>query len=62
MHRGNYQAWDFSRLKQINTSNVGSLQLRWVWAMDDGGRQQFNPLVHDGVMRLPTYDKRRRVP
>ncbi|HEX4269991.1 MAG TPA: PQQ-binding-like beta-propeller repeat protein [Rhizomicrobium sp.] len=52
MHRGNYQAWDFSRLKQITTSNVGSLQLRWVWAMDDGGRQQFNPLVHDGVMFL----------
>jgi alcohol dehydrogenase (cytochrome c) len=50
MHRGNYQAWDFSRLKQINTANVGSLQLRWVWAMDDGGRQQFNPLVHDSVM------------
>jgi len=52
MHRGNYQAWDFSRLKQINTGNVGSLQLRWVWAMDEGGRQQFNPLVHDGTMFL----------
>ena len=50
MHRGNYQAWDFSRLKQINASNVGSLQLRWVWAMDEGGRQQFNPLIHDGTM------------
>lgn len=52
MHRGNYQAWDFSRLKQINTSNVASLQLRWVYAMDEGGRQQFNPLVHDGTMFL----------
>jgi alcohol dehydrogenase (cytochrome c) len=52
MHRGNYQAWDFSRLKQVNTSNAGSLQLRWVYAMDEGGRQQFNPLVHDGVMFL----------
>ena len=50
MHRGNYQAWSFSRLKQINTSNVGSLQLRWVWAMDEAGRQQLNPLVHDGAM------------
>jgi alcohol dehydrogenase (cytochrome c) len=50
MHRGNYQAWDFSRLKQINTSNVANLQLRWVYAMDEGGRQQFNPLVHDGTM------------
>lgn len=52
MHRGNYQAWDFSRLKQINTANAGSLQLRWVYAMDEGGRQQFNPLVHDGTMFL----------
>ena len=52
MHRGNYQSWDFSRLTQVNTSNVGSLQLRWVYAMDEGGRQQFNPLVHDGVMFL----------
>lgn len=52
MHRGNYQAWDFSRLAQINTSNVASLQLRWVYAMDEGGRQQFNPLVHDGTMFL----------
>src|SRR4051812_12694256 len=52
MHRGNYQAWDFSRLKQINTSNVANLQLRWVYAMDEGGRQQFNPLVHDGTMFL----------
>jgi len=50
MHRGNYQAWDFSRLKQINTANVGTLQLRWVYAMDEGGRQQFNPLIHDGTM------------
>ena len=52
MHRGNYQAWDFSRLTQVNTANAGSLQLRWVYAMDEGGRQQFNPLVHDGVMFL----------
>ena len=52
MHRGNYQAWDFSRLNQINTTNVANLQLRWVWAMDEGGRQQFNPLIHDGVMFL----------
>jgi alcohol dehydrogenase (cytochrome c) len=50
MHRGNYQAWSFSRLKQITTANVDSLQLRWVWSMDEGGRQQMNPLIHDGTM------------
>ena len=52
MHRRNYQAWSFSPLKQINSANAGNLQLRWVWAMDESGRQQFNPLVHDGVMFL----------
>ncbi len=50
MHRGNYQAWSYSRLKQITTENVGNLQLRWVWSMDEGGRQQMNPLIHDGTM------------
>lgn len=50
MHRGNYQAWSHSRLKQITAANVGSLQLRWVWSMDEGGRQQMNPLIHDGTM------------
>jgi glucose dehydrogenase len=33
MHRGNYQAWDFSRLRQINATIVANLQLRWVWAI-----------------------------
>ena len=46
MHRGNYQAWDFSRLAQVNTANVANLS--WAAGMDEGGRQRFNPLVHDG--------------
>src|ERR1700683_2344140 len=31
MFRRNYQGWSFSPLKQINTANVGSLQLKWMW-------------------------------
>jgi len=50
MHYWNYQGWSHSPLKQINTKNVKNLQLRWVWSMDDGERQQITPLVHDGVM------------
>jgi len=50
MHYWNYAGWSHSPLKQINAKNVKSLQLRWVWSMDDGERQQFTPLVHDGVM------------
>lgn len=50
MHLRTYSGWGFSPLNQINTGNVENLQLKWVWAMTDGGRQQMNPLVHDGVM------------
>ncbi|HEX4635730.1 MAG TPA: PQQ-binding-like beta-propeller repeat protein [Rhizomicrobium sp.] len=52
MHYWNYAGWSHSPLKQINAKNVGNLQLRWVWSMDDGERQQITPLVHDGVMFL----------
>jgi alcohol dehydrogenase (cytochrome c) len=50
MHYWNYAGWSHSPLKQINKKNVKNLQLRWVWSMDDGERQQITPLVHDGVM------------
>jgi alcohol dehydrogenase (cytochrome c) len=54
MHYQNYAGWSHSPLKQINAQNVRNLQLRWVWSMDDGERQQITPLVHDGVMFLST--------
>jgi alcohol dehydrogenase (cytochrome c) len=50
MHYWNYAGWSHSPLKQINAKNVHNLQLRWVWSMDEGERQQITPLVHDGVM------------
>jgi len=50
MHLRTYSGWSYSPLTQIDTKNVENLQLKWVWAMTDGGRQQMNPLVHDGVM------------
>jgi alcohol dehydrogenase (cytochrome c) len=54
MHYQNYAGWSHSPLKQINTKNVHNLQLRWVWSLDDGERQQITPLVHDGVMFIST--------
>ena len=54
MHYQNYAGWSHSPLKQINTGNVRNLQLRWVWSLDDGERQQITPLVHDGVMFIST--------
>ena len=46
-------AWGYSPLDQITSSNVARLQLAWSWAMDDTGAQEAAPLVHDGVMYLP---------
>jgi alcohol dehydrogenase (cytochrome c) len=54
MHYQNYAGWSHSPLKQIDTRNVHNLQLRWVWSLDDGERQQITPLVHDGVMFIST--------
>jgi glucose dehydrogenase len=47
-------AWGFSPLDQINRQNVRQLQLAWSWAMDDTGAQEATPLVHDGIMYLPS--------
>ncbi len=52
MIRGNYQAWSYSPLDQINLENVGELRLQWAWAMTSGGRSQPAPIVHDGVLYL----------
>jgi alcohol dehydrogenase (cytochrome c) len=50
MFRGNYQGWSFSPLKQINTANVGTLQLKWVWSLPENGTMEITPLVHSGVL------------
>lgn len=54
MHYQNYAGWSHSPLKQLTPKNVQNLQLRWVWSLEDGERQQITPLVHDGVMFLST--------
>src|SRR2546425_7645313 len=51
MHRGNYQAWGYSPLDQINKANVKTLQLVWARAMEPGINQA-TPLVYNGVMYL----------
>jgi len=51
MWRGNPQAWSFSRLAQINTGNVASLRLEWVWNMHEGDSEPA-PIVYDGIMYL----------
>ena len=51
VHRGNYQAWGYSPLDQINKTNVKSLQLVWSRVMEPGINQA-TPLVYNGVMYL----------
>jgi alcohol dehydrogenase (cytochrome c) len=52
MYRGNYSGWSYSPLNQINTGNVGQLQLKWTLAMSEGGTNETTPLIHDGIMFL----------
>jgi alcohol dehydrogenase (cytochrome c) len=52
MYRRNYQAWSYSPLTQITSRNVRDLELKWVWAMSEGGRNQPTPIVHNGTIFL----------
>ncbi|MSV36097.1 MAG: c-type cytochrome [Bryobacterales bacterium] len=53
MIRRNYQAWSYSPLNQVATSNVKDLQLVWTWAMNEGtGANEPTPIIHNGVMFL----------
>ena len=49
IHRGNYQAWGYSPLNQVNKANVKALQLVWSRAMEPGANEA-TPLVYNGVM------------
>jgi alcohol dehydrogenase (cytochrome c) len=50
MFRRNYQGWSYSPLKEINTDNVKSLTLKWMWSMPENGTMEITPLVHSGVL------------
>ena len=51
IHRGNYQAWGYSPLDQINKTNVKNLQLVWSRNMEPGTNES-TPLVYNGVMYI----------
>ena len=50
MVRRNYEAWSYSPLGSITRGNVGELELQWMWAMNEGGRNAPSPIAHDGVL------------
>src|SRR3546814_6271144 len=62
--RGEWVNWRQSRgasgyspLDQINSSNVGTLRLAWSLSIP-GGPLETAPLVHDGIMFVPTAGAR----
>jgi alcohol dehydrogenase (cytochrome c) len=56
MFRRNYQGWSFSPLHQIDAGNVNNLQLKWAWAMNEGGANEVTPIIHDGILFLSNTD------
>ena len=52
--RRNYQGHSHTPLNQITPANVKTLQLQWVWAMNDSGANQTTPIVHNGIIYLAT--------
>ena len=55
MVRRNYQAWSHSPLTAITRDNVGDLELQWMWAMNEGGRNAPSPIAHDGVLYFASF-------
>src|SRR6185503_16433699 len=49
-YSGDLTARRYSLLKQINTTNVGSVVPQWVYHVKDSKRLQVTPVVADGVM------------
>jgi alcohol dehydrogenase (cytochrome c) len=52
--RRTYDAYGYSPLKGINTSNVSQLGVAWSWALPNGPNEA-TPLVHDGVMFVHSF-------
>src|SRR5262245_45624084 len=52
MWRRTLDAWGYSPLRQIDSTNVGQLQLVWTRGLEPGP-QEGTPLVHDGVLYFP---------
>ena len=55
-YNGDYSGRRFSTLSKINSSNVNSLSLGWVYRINAGGAIKATPLVVDGVMYFTVPD------
>ena len=51
VYRGNTESNAWSALDQVNTKNVGQLQVAWTFHTGDSGYSiQCNPIIVDGIM------------
>ena len=50
MYSGTLDSQRFSRLDQVNTGNVGNLELKWAYQIPQIDRAETVPLVVDGIM------------
>jgi quinoprotein glucose dehydrogenase len=49
-YAGSADSAQYSGLRQINRSNVGRLQVAWIYPTGDGAKYSFNPIVIDDLM------------
>ena len=54
MWRRTLDGWGYSPLNQINRNNVAQLRMVWTHGLGTVGNQEGTPLVHDGVMYVPS--------
>jgi alcohol dehydrogenase (cytochrome c) len=52
--RRTLDGWGYSPLNQINRTNVSRLKMVWTRGLIGPGNQEGTPLVHDGVMFIPS--------
>jgi alcohol dehydrogenase (cytochrome c) len=51
-YSGNLSSHRYSKLEQVNVSNVNSLRVKWVYQMDTQAPVETTPIVVDGVMYI----------
>jgi alcohol dehydrogenase (cytochrome c) len=57
-YSGEYNSWRYSRLAQIDASNVQNLEVKWVFQSAALGQFETTPLVIDGVLYGTGQDNR----
>ena len=57
LYSGTYDSQRHSLLKQINTSNVGTLQAKWIFHLTGAKDLEAPPIVYKGVMYVGQYNR-----